>query len=78
MLLEKLIFNVIPKNEAKTYNCEHQNHGLEKVLDQKLIIDCVTSIEKKNKVNLNSFPMEVSLWQLCCLRVRRTHWEQLP
>ncbi len=51
--LEKLIFNVIPKNEAKTYNCEYQNHGLEKVLDQKLIIDCVTSIEKKNKVNLN-------------------------
>ncbi|MAQ07561.1 MAG: glutamate synthase large subunit [SAR116 cluster bacterium] len=51
--LEKLIFNVIPKNGQSVYNCETQNHGLEKVLDKKLILDCLTSIEKKTKVNLN-------------------------
>ena len=51
--LEKLIFNVIPKNGQSVYNSETQNHGLEKVLDKKLILDCLTSIEKKTKVNLN-------------------------
>ena len=51
--LEKLIFNVVPKNGQSVYNSETQNHGLEKVLDKKLILDCLTSIEKKTKVNLN-------------------------
>ncbi len=50
--LNKLIYNVVPKKGVKIFNCEFQNHGLENVLDKKLILDCLSAFEKNEKVFL--------------------------
>ncbi len=51
--LNKLIFNIEPRKGVNIFNSEKQNHGLEKVLDRKIIKDCLNAIIKKEKVNLN-------------------------